>query len=108
MTETRFRNLPASLEIAEHADILLTANLSVPNGLLNGTKGTIVAPVFLEQRKPHAENPADRMPNYIIVDFPSYKGTPFWNAEQYPERKTWIPLKPQTIHDCNKTGISRT
>ena len=56
---------------------------TVPLGLMNGARGTVQGVVF----NPDAPPPA--LPQYVIVDFPEYKGAPFW-----PEHPTWVPVPP--------------
>ncbi len=65
----------------------------MPLGLMNGARGTVKAMVFRE-----GESPAGgHQPAYVVVDFPDYRGEPF-----FPEagRETWVPVPPaqEKIH----------
>ena len=108
LDDKHFNDLSSYLEIADDARILLTANLNVDHGLINGAQGTIVAIVYQDNHHPNHEHLRHRMPQYLIVNFPNYSGPSFWDAHQYPERKTWIPLLQRTISDATNSAITRT
>jgi hypothetical protein len=60
-------------------------------GLFNGTVGTVKEIVFNKD-----ENPLDgTLPQYIIVDFPDYCGSPWIENKQ-----TWVPI-PQIELSCS-------
>ena len=48
------------------------------------------------------------MPIAVVVDFPNYRGPPFFEVDQYPERGTWLPLRPQTVQKDGDAEVSRT
>ena len=93
------------MEVAEGARIILTQNLHVSSGLMNGTQGTVVAIVYEQGSDPNHPDPAYRMPALLVLDVPKYQGEPFFHE---PERRTWIPLYPRTVRDAQNKDISRT
>ena len=46
MPEETFNGLLAALEVAEEARVILTSNLAVEHGLMNGTQGILKRIVF--------------------------------------------------------------
>ena len=107
LPDSHFNDLPAYMEIAKEARVLLTSNLNVEQGLLNGSQGTVKGWIFKPTHEPNHQNPACRSPAYVIVDVPKYTGPSFWNTETFPERKTWIPLEPKRICDSSSSHIYR-
>ena len=77
LDDERFAGLAKRLECAEGARVILTHNLHVESGLMNGTQGVIKAIIFAPGSKPHHADPASRMPRCILVDCPKYKGPVF-------------------------------
>ena len=69
-------------------------NLAVEHGIMNGTQGHIVDFIYRPGHNPNHDDYRCRMPHIIIIDVPKYKGPPFWNDTEFPERRTWIPLQP--------------
>ena len=96
MNDDVFRGLSKDLEVAEGARIILTHNLAVEQGLMNGTQGVIKEIVFRPGDHPNHEDPDRRMPEAIIIDFPKYVGPAFFDTTAHPEKKTWVPLLPRT------------
>ena len=47
------------------------------------------------------------MPHTILIDCPKYSGPLFFDADKYPERKTWIPFRPIT-RNSEKNSLTRT
>ena len=70
MDENMFRGLTNTLELAEGARAILTHNLAVEQGLMNGTQGEIKEIVFRPGDHPNHDDPDRRMPEAIIIDFP--------------------------------------
>ena len=73
-----FNGLPADLESAEGALVILTSNLAVEHGLMNGTHGIVRRIVYTRGKSPLAEDFRDRMPDVIVVDCPQYVGPAFF------------------------------
>ena len=72
-----FRQLRTRVHLAPGARVMLTANdmwdvRTVQMGLMNGARGVVVGIVFNDGEAPPS------LPRYVIVDFPKYKGRPFW------------------------------
>jgi len=107
LDEEKFKGLAQTLELAEDARVILTHNLVPEQGLMNGTQGSVKKIVYDHKQGPGAHNLEDRMPKYIVVDFPQYVGTPFYDTEDYPERRTWVPLEPREIRQEGNEGVSR-
>ena len=81
-----FYQLRTMVHMARGAPVMLTANLlwdtcTVKLGLMNGARGRIVAIV--------GEHLPPALPIYIVVDFPDYRGHPFW-----PDHPTYVPVPP--------------
>lgn len=89
--ERKFRGLAAHLELAVGAPVLLIHNLAVEHGLINGSQGTVLDIVFAPGHSPNHESVECRVPEFVLVDFPEYRGPGFF---QEPERRTWIPILP--------------
>ena len=64
--------LPAVLEIALNALVILTMNLWSDAGLYNGAKGKVIDIIW------HEKDKNKNMPSVIYVEFPSYTGPPFF------------------------------
>ena len=45
------------------------------------------------------------MPEAIVLHCPSYTGKPFYDE---PERRKWVPIRPQTVTDEQHHVIKRT
>ena len=47
------------------------------------------------------------MPWAIVVDFPQYSGPAFFDERLFPERRTWLPLRPETVQQDGNSEICR-
>ena len=108
MDEGSFRGLAAWVELAKHAHVLLTFNLALGCGLMNGSFGKVKGLVFHSRDGPRHSERRHAMPEVVVVDFPEYRGPPFFDLEAYPERGTWLPLRPQTVQQEGDAEVSRT
>ena len=108
MEPEQFRGLEYTIEVAEHAKVIITHNLSVENGLMNGTFGEVKQIIFEKGHNPNATNPSHRMPHAIVVDCPSFSGPSFYDETLHPERRTWVPILALTVPDEERSGITRT
>jgi hypothetical protein len=79
LTPDEFNGLMPELELCEGARVLLTHNLAVEHGLMNGTQGVVQQIVFAPGGGPDAERPELRMPEAVVVDFPGYAGPRFYD-----------------------------
>ena len=66
-----FRGLVHQLELCEEAPVLLTENLWVQAGLMNGTRGVIKAIVYRHGARPDHVDPKNRVPSVLLVDCPA-------------------------------------
>jgi ATP-dependent DNA helicase PIF1 len=95
-----FYQLRTRVHLAVGAHVMLIANQvwdarTVPVGLMNGARG-IVRAIVCSERPP-------ALPDYVIVEFPAYKGFPFW--EDHP---TWVPIPPIARQSKAKPQFERT
>ena len=104
MPEENFNGLPAELEIAEEARVILIHNLAVELGLMNGTQGVVKQIVYKENHSPSHEDVSKRIPEAIVVDIPKYAGPTFFDD---PDKKTWVPIVPSGRDDADNQGITR-
>jgi Ni,Fe-hydrogenase III component G len=105
MDANLFGSLANRLEAATGARVLLTHNLAVDDGLMNGSQGSIVDIVYADGCNPNHDSVANRMPNAVIVDFPGYTGKPFFCE---PSKRTWVILLPHTCRSEEDREITRT
>ena len=85
LDDALFKGLEKNMEIAEDARVILTHNLIPGQGLMNGTQGNVKRIVNDTAAGPSAEEPVERMPRHLVVDFPQYVGPAFYDE---PERRT--------------------
>ena len=104
LDDETFNQLPALLEVAEEARIILLHNLHVAHGLMNGTQGVVKKIIYPKDGNPNHEIAALRMPDCILVDFPQYEGPAFF---QEPTKRTWVPLFPRSISDSSSKDVTR-
>ena len=71
-----------TLYVCKSARVHLTTNINVKFGLFNGAVGNVMDIICSR-----GKSPQDGFPNFIIVEFPKFKGPPF--MEDHP---TWIPV----------------
>ena len=102
---TVFKGLPADLEIAEGALVLITLNLAVEHGLMNGTHGVVKKIIYSQGKNPCCQDPQDCMPEVVVLDCPQYVGPPFFQGSSF---RTWIPLLPQTVSADFDASVTRT
>ena len=107
LDEQFFRGLPAAVEIAEGALIILLHNLAVEHGLLNGTQGVVKKIVYDTASGPLHEDEAQRMPRSIVIDFPQYVGPIYYDAKKFPERRTWVPIEPREVSKDDNASVKR-
>ena len=105
LEESQFNGLAARVELSDEARVILTQNINPGVGLMNGTQATVKKIVFAPGTHPNHENPAQRLPAFLLLDVPKYTGPVFFSD---PERQTWVPLFPRTVCDADNRSISRT
>ena len=78
--------LRKELLLARGARVMLTANLWVDAGLVNGCVGQLVDIVYSGEKRPPA------LPDFVVCHFPQYRGPPFAGANTVPivpVQRTW-------------------
>jgi hypothetical protein len=77
---------PPRVNICKTAQVQLTGFNPKPEwGLYHGTRGTVIDIVFMPDQSPNNND----LPQYILVDFPQYRGPAF--DTQHP---TYVPIAP--------------
>merc|ERR1712115_438797 len=102
-----FQNLDPTLELAVGSLVVITANLAVEHGIMNGTRGILREILYTHSDGPSHANVHERMPHTLLIDCPEYSGPPFFDVDTHPERRTWIPLRPREHSHENRDGITR-
>ena len=105
MDANMFSSLPSRFESCAGAPVLLTHNLAVEHGLMNGSQGKVVDTVYAAGCHPNHDCVANRMPMAFVVDFPGYSGPPFFSE---PSRRTWVILLPHTVRHKQQREVTRT
>lgn len=107
-----FQGLAGLLEMCEGARVLLTSNLWVEAGLVNGAMGTVVGFVWPEGGHPGAKESDLSMPSYVVVNFDDLKmkdvdgeQRSFYPGE--PDKKNWVPIKCEQISSNFDEKIKR-
>ena len=86
-------SIPKKTLLAKHAKVAISGRNFQPNwGLYNGALGTIVGFKFSSGKNPQT----DHLPEYVVVDFPSYSGPP-WISD----KPTLVPI-PIVKVPCKK------
>ncbi len=114
-----FRGMPAVLELCEGARVLLTQNLWVEAGLMNGALGRVVGYVWPEGGDPASEEPEKKSPLCVVVEFdevdlgmepdPACEGQmrprSFFPGE--PEKRRWVPIFRQQVFSASEASVYR-
>ena len=72
-----FGGLLRKLELAVGAPVILTHNLAVEYGLINGSQGAVIAIIYLPGNHPNHDSVQKRMPMCVLVNFNDYTGPAF-------------------------------
>ena len=105
MAVEEFNGLTHELELAEGARVILTHNLSVEHGLMNGRQGVVRQIVYPCGAGPTDQDMSRRMPAAVVVEFPGYDGPAFFAL---PACREWVALVPRARESEHKAGIWRT
>ena len=100
-SDDNFRRLRPRIYTAIGARMMLTWNISVNVGLVNGSIGNVIDIAYAENTAPPS------LPAYIIMNMPNYSGPAFFHGEG---RKHWVPILPQKFEFTISKGqkASRT
>ena len=78
---------------------MLTSNLWVEAGLINGAQGKVEDIVF------HPQDSTDSLPTYVLVSLDEYNGPPLFQDD---EKKKWVPIFQITRQHQYQRNIERT
>ena len=78
-----FSGLKSTIHLTIGARIMITSNLWVEAGLINGAQGVVKDIVFHED---HEVNPS---PHYILVEMDDYKGPRLFDDD---DKRNWVPI----------------
>ena len=98
-----FRGIQNELLVCEGARVLLTQNLWVEAGLMNGALGHVVGYMWPEGGNPHSTKATLRSPLCVFVEFDDVnlgtdaRGVPRSFFPDDPVRKNWIPIFRQRV-----------
>ena len=89
--------IPLSCYLTVNSRVMLTKNQGslTPLGLNNGALGNIISIIYPPDQRPPSP------PTAVIVDFPGYKGPPFFHGHN-----TWVPIV-QDIVRCGSNCCFR-
>jgi len=73
---------------------MLTSNLWVNAGLVNGALGKVISIFYSIDSEP------PELPSFVVVDFRQYKGTP-WDISH----PTYVPISPITRGTCCQISL---
>jgi ATP-dependent DNA helicase PIF1 len=78
--------LPPVLYLTIDSSVMLLRNFMTHFGLVNGSCGLVKDFIYGEDAS---------LPQFIVIDFPSYSGPPFFSRQ---EQRTWVPLPTFVYH----------
>mgnify|MGYP005697901649 FL=1 len=108
-----FRGMENELLMCEGARVLLTQNLWVEAGLMNGAMGELKGYMWPEGGDPHSQSPKKRSPLCVFVEFDSVDlgkdeaGRPRSFFPDDPLRKNWIPIFRQKVSSTVEDHVAR-
>ena len=94
-----FSGLKSLIHITIGSRVMLTSNMWVEAGLINGAQGTVEDIVFNNQ-----EN-EDSLPTYVLVNLDQFNGPNLFNDN---EKDKWVPIFPITRQHQYTRHIERT
>ena len=103
--DEEFGGLSKRLELAIGCPVILTHNLSVDHGLINGSQGVVNEIIFMDGNHPNHDDLMKRQLATIVIDFPSYVGPAYFSDDS---ESTWIPLRPKTCRADDDEAAFRT
>ena len=108
-----FQGLQNKLLMSEGARVLLTDNVWVEAGLMNGALGTLKGYMWPEGGDPNSLDSRLRAPLCLIVEFDDVnlkdedgQRRTFFPGE--PDKARWVPVFREDVHSVNDEGVSRS
>jgi hypothetical protein len=98
MESDRADGLQKIIFLCKNAKVMLTTNLCVHFGLLNGANGTIIDLISKNENRP-----ANSLTDVVMVQFDNNSGPPF--IEENPRIVPIVPVERKI--DCNCCGCRR-
>jgi len=108
-----FRGVENEVLVCEGARVLLTQNLWVEAGLMNGALGVVRGYILPEGADPHDKKVEKRNPLCVFVEFDSVnlgedaQGRPRSFFPDDPERRNWIPIYRQKVTSTAEDNVTR-
>jgi len=108
--DEEFQGVRSYLELCVGARVILTKNLWVPVGLMNGALGHVRGFVWLPGGSPTADRPELRTPLYVVVEFDDVL---LGAADQesffpdQPDKRRWVPIQRHEVHATTLAGVTR-
>jgi ATP-dependent DNA helicase PIF1 len=107
-----FRGLAANMELCEGARILLTQNLWVEAGLMNGAMGTVRGFVWPQGGDPAATKKELSVPLCVVVEFDAVEltdssGQPRTYFPGEPDKAKWVPIFAQDVSSSMDEKVRR-
>ena len=108
-----FRGMSNELLVCEGARVLLTQNLWVEAGLMNGALGHVVGYMWPENGDPHSEDSKLRSPLCVFVEFDDVKlgkderGVSRSFFPDDPVRRNWVPIFRQRVSSTAEEHVWR-
>ena len=108
-----FRGVENEVLVCEGARVLLTQNLWVEAGLMNGALGVVRGYMWPEGADPHHKKVEKRNPLCVFVEFDSVnlgedeQGRPRSFFPDDPERRNWIPIYRQKVTSTAEDNVTR-
>ena len=102
-----FRGIVNELLVCEGARVLLTQNLWVEAGLMNGALGHVVGYMWPEGGDPHSDDAELRSPLCVFVEFDDVNlgGRSFFPDDA--RRKNWVPIFRQKVSSTVQENVYR-
>jgi len=108
-----FRGMESELLVCEGARVLLTQNLWVEAGLMNGALGVVRGYMWPEGGNPYSERSELRTPLCVFVEFDSVnlgvdeEGRPRSFFPNDPVRHNWVPIFRQKVSSTAEEHVAR-
>ena len=96
----KFGGLKSKIHLTIGSRVMLSNNLWIEAGLINGAQGIVVDVAFHDEEKEE-----DAVPKYVIVKFDEYGGPPFFDNRQC---YNWVSIFPISRRHQNNSKMERT